>query len=184
MNKILVALIVAVLAAGPAAASEKTDVMGTIQRFIDAFNKGDMKSATALCAEQTSIIDDFAPHEWHGVGACSRWGKGYEAADDVAAIVAAGIIAWNGWQLLRPALDELMDTAPRPAVIEEIRTVAAGVEGVIVAQELDDLDDPGRIHGDRELIERDRVSTRSARKRANDRLPQGVELAVVHYLKP
>jgi len=79
MNKILVALVVAILAAGPTAASEKTDVMGTIQRFVDAFNKGDMKSAAALCADQTSIIDDFAPHEWHGVGACSRWGKGYEA---------------------------------------------------------------------------------------------------------
>src|SRR5438105_188332 len=37
-------------------------------------------------------------------------GKGYEAADDMAALVAAGIIAWNGWQLLRPSLDELMDT--------------------------------------------------------------------------
>ena len=79
MNKILVALVVAILAAGPTAASEKTDVMGTIQRFVDAFNKGDMKSAAALCADQTSIIDDFAPHEWHGVAACSRWGKAYDA---------------------------------------------------------------------------------------------------------
>lgn len=79
MNKILAALIVSILAAGPAAASDQTDVMGTIQRFMAAFNKGDMKSATALCADQTSIIDDVAPHEWHGVGACSRWVKAYDA---------------------------------------------------------------------------------------------------------
>src|SRR5215470_3350582 len=35
-------------------------------------------------------------------------GKGYEAADDWAAIAAAVVIAWNGWRLLRPALNELM----------------------------------------------------------------------------
>lgn len=51
-------------------------------------------------------------------------GKGYEAADDVAAVVAAGIIAWNGWQMLRPALDELMDAAPDSAFVGQI-TVAA-----------------------------------------------------------
>src|SRR3989440_3124114 len=34
-----------------------------------------------------------------GIGISIAWigGKGYEAADDVAAVVAAGIIAWNGW---------------------------------------------------------------------------------------
>ena len=57
-------------------------------------------------------------------------GKDYAAADDVAAVVAAGIIGWNGWRLLRPALDELMDTSPNPAVTAEIRKLAAEVPGV------------------------------------------------------
>ena len=57
-------------------------------------------------------------------------GKGYESADNVAAIVAAGIIAWNGWQLLRPALDELMDASPNTDVIEQIRQIAATISGV------------------------------------------------------
>jgi cation diffusion facilitator family transporter len=57
-------------------------------------------------------------------------GPKYAAADDVAAIVAAGIIAWNGWRLLRPALDELMDTAPHPALQAEIVSLAGGVAGV------------------------------------------------------
>jgi cation diffusion facilitator family transporter len=57
-------------------------------------------------------------------------GKGFEAADDVAAIAAAGVIAWNGWHLLRPALNELMDTAPGPEVIDQIRQVAATIPGV------------------------------------------------------
>ena len=63
MYKILIAFVLATLAAGPAAASEKTDVMAVLQRFIDAFNKGDMKSALATCADVTSVIDDFPPHE-------------------------------------------------------------------------------------------------------------------------
>jgi cation diffusion facilitator family transporter len=57
-------------------------------------------------------------------------GKGYESADNVAAIVAAGIIAWNGWRLLRPALDELMDASPQTEVIEQIRQIAATIPGV------------------------------------------------------
>ena len=57
-------------------------------------------------------------------------GKGYEAADDYAAIVAAIIIAWNGWRLLRPALGELMDTAPAPELVEGIRRIATTIAGV------------------------------------------------------
>ncbi len=57
-------------------------------------------------------------------------GKGFEAADDVAAVVAAGIIAWNGWQMLRPALDELMDTSPDPRFIEQIIAAAKKVTKV------------------------------------------------------
>lgn len=57
-------------------------------------------------------------------------GQDYAAADDWAAIAAACVIAWNGWRLLRPALDELMDTAPNRAICDEIRRLAAGVPGV------------------------------------------------------
>src|SRR5436309_5152262 len=39
-------------------------------------------------------------------------GRGYEGADDVAAIVAAGIIAWNGGALVLAALNEFVDGAP------------------------------------------------------------------------
>jgi cation diffusion facilitator family transporter len=51
-------------------------------------------------------------------------------ADDAAAIVAGGIIAWNGWRLLRPALNELMDAAPGSDLISNIRTAASAVPGV------------------------------------------------------
>ena len=74
-----IALCAAVLAAGPAAASEKTDVMVPVHQFIDGFNKGDTKTAVATCADQTSIIDEFPPYEWHGAGACSKWANDFEA---------------------------------------------------------------------------------------------------------
>jgi cation diffusion facilitator family transporter len=65
-----------------------------------------------------------------GISVALLGGKGYEAADDVAAIVAAGVIAWNGLRLLRPALDELMDTAPNPEVVGQIRRIAEAAPGV------------------------------------------------------
>ena len=51
-------------------------------------------------------------------------GPRWAGADDVAAAVAAGIIAWNGWRLLRPALEELMDTQPSGEVMVRLRNTA------------------------------------------------------------
>jgi ketosteroid isomerase-like protein len=79
MNRIFAALGVALLTAGPAAATEKTDVMAPVHQFVDGFNKGDVKTALAACAEQASIIDEFAPHEWHGAGACANWASDFGA---------------------------------------------------------------------------------------------------------
>ena len=79
MHKMFIALAVAVLTQGGAAASEKTDVLVPVHQFVDGFNKGDTKTALAACADQTSIIDEFPPHEWHGAGACSKWMNDYDA---------------------------------------------------------------------------------------------------------
>lgn len=61
-------------------------------------------------------------------------GKGYEHADNWAALVASCVIAFNGWRLLRPALNELMDRAPDRQLIEQIRVIAKAIPGV------DDID--------------------------------------------
>jgi hypothetical protein len=79
MRKVLFALAVAVLAAGPVVASDKSDVLAPVHQFVDAFNKGDTKTAAAVCSDQTSIIDEFPPHEWHGAGACAKWMSDYDA---------------------------------------------------------------------------------------------------------
>jgi ketosteroid isomerase-like protein len=78
MHKIIIALAVTALVAGPAAASEKSDVMETVHQWVDAFNKRDTQMSLATCADQTSIIDDIPPYEWHGAGACSKWISDWE----------------------------------------------------------------------------------------------------------
>jgi cation diffusion facilitator family transporter len=65
-----------------------------------------------------------------GISVSLIGGKGFEAADDVAAIAAAGVIAWNGWHLLRPALSELMDAAPSREIVDQIRRIAGTTPGV------------------------------------------------------
>jgi hypothetical protein len=79
MRKTLIVLTLAALTQAPAALAQQTDVMAVVHKFVDGFNKGDMKSALTACAEPASIIDEFPPHEWHGVGACARWAADYDA---------------------------------------------------------------------------------------------------------
>ena len=73
MPKVIVALVIAVAVAGPVVASQEAEVMAPIRQFVDAFNKSDIKTAQAACADQTFIIDDFPPHAWRGSGATSKW---------------------------------------------------------------------------------------------------------------
>ncbi len=60
-----------------------------------------------------------------GIGIAIIGGQNYSWADDAAAIFAALIIGWNGWRLLRPAMNELMDSAPGREIIGRIREIAS-----------------------------------------------------------
>jgi cation diffusion facilitator family transporter len=57
-------------------------------------------------------------------------GKGYQTADNWAALAAACVIAWNGLRLLRPALNDLMDRSPDRKIIERMKQIAAAIPGV------------------------------------------------------
>ena len=57
-------------------------------------------------------------------------GKNFISADDFAAVFAALVIGLNGFLLLRPAVSELMDKAPDHKLNEQVRKIAATVEGV------------------------------------------------------
>jgi cation diffusion facilitator family transporter len=65
-----------------------------------------------------------------GISIALIGGPGWQAADDYAAILAGGIIAWNGWRLLRPAMDELMDIAPDPRLCRRVTNIAREVPKV------------------------------------------------------
>jgi ketosteroid isomerase-like protein len=79
MTRIIIACAIAFLSAGTAAASEKTDVMAVVHQMVDGFNKGDVKSSAAACADQAVIVDDTPPHVWQGSGACAAWLEAYQA---------------------------------------------------------------------------------------------------------
>jgi cation diffusion facilitator family transporter len=61
-------------------------------------------------------------------------GRGYESADDWAALVACGIIAWNGTRMLRLSLNEVMDASVRPELVSAVRRMAADVNGVVAIE--------------------------------------------------
>jgi cation diffusion facilitator family transporter len=57
-------------------------------------------------------------------------GKGYETADDWAALFASGFILYNCYLIFRPALGEIMDEHVYDDLLEEIKQVSQTVEGV------------------------------------------------------
>jgi hypothetical protein len=88
ISKVVIAVAIAMVGAGPVVASQEADVMVPVRQFVDGFNKSDVKMAQAACADQTFIIDDFPPHDWHGSKATSKWfhdltalGKKYDMSD-------------------------------------------------------------------------------------------------------
>jgi len=79
MRRLFIAIAFAALLYGTAAAQDKAAVLATVHQFGDAFNKGDTKTAEAACAEETSVIDEFPPYEWHGAQGCAKWMSDYDA---------------------------------------------------------------------------------------------------------
>ena len=65
-----------------------------------------------------------------GISIALLGGPGYEAADDYAALLACGIITFNGIRILGPAINEAMDMAPPPEIERSVRESAALAEGV------------------------------------------------------
>lgn len=62
------------------------------------------------------------------------FGPGYETADDWAALVASGLIVYNSYRLLRPALGEIMDEHRYDDLQEHVHTQALQVPGVLATE--------------------------------------------------
>ena len=65
-----------------------------------------------------------------GISAALIGGKGWESSDRWAALFACGLIAINGYRLLKPAVQEIMDTAPRGPIVGLVQQAAGSVDGV------------------------------------------------------
>lgn len=69
-----------------------------------------------------------------GISIALIGGRGYEGADDWAALVASGLILYNAIDLLRPALGEIMDAAPSNEIVMKVRQLADSVPNVVAIE--------------------------------------------------
>ncbi len=94
--------------------------------------RGVKSGSTAIMTEaghhRADVVTSIAA--FIGISIALIKGKGWEPADDWAALFACALIAYNGIKLLKPGLNEIMDTAPPKSVQDEIRNAAASVPGV------------------------------------------------------
>ncbi len=84
---VLISCLLLLLATVPASfASDKTDVVDTVKRYLDDLDPAKIQDAVALCDSEVSILDEFSPHEWHGPTACADWWKAEEAFNEQSGI--------------------------------------------------------------------------------------------------
>lgn len=90
--------------------------------------------------KSTAVVSDAWHHRsdaitsaavFIGITVALAGGKGFESADDFAALFASVIIAFNAYRIFRPAFDEIMDTAPHESIKKQVMNTALEVKGVI-----------------------------------------------------
>ena len=72
--RLLTAALCLTFASAPLAhAAPVDDAVAVAHQFIDAFDKGDMKTAAATHEADAAILDEVGAHQWHGPGAFMAW---------------------------------------------------------------------------------------------------------------
>ena len=113
-------------------------VLGTIVIIKEYFYRKVSKKGTET--KSTSLKADAWHHRsdaitslmaFIGISIALFMGKGYETADDWAALFASGFIIYNAYLILRPALGEIMDEHMYDDMIAEIRDTTIKVPGVL-----------------------------------------------------
>lgn len=100
-------------------------------RFVS--KKGDETNSSALKADAWHHRSDAITSimAFIGISIALFMGKGYENADDWAALFASGFILFNAYLILRPALGEVMDEHRYEDIENEIREIAQHNSGVV-----------------------------------------------------
>ena len=102
-----------------------------LYRYVIRFGRSVESTAVQTDAwhHRTDAITSIAA--FIGISVALVGGEAWQSADDWAALFACALIGTNGYRLLRPALFEIMDTAPRGKIVDSVRNAAAAVPGVI-----------------------------------------------------
>lgn len=103
----------------------------TLYRFV--FKVGDELTSTAVKGDAWHHRSDAitSAAAFIGISIALIGGKGYESADDWAAMLACAVIVFNGYRIFRAALGEIMDAAVPSPIQMEIRELSASVSGVV-----------------------------------------------------
>ena len=104
---------------------------------------GTATGSTAVTADAVHHVSDaitsaaaFVGISLAVVGSRVWGGRGWEAADDWAALGASLVIGFNGYRMLRAASQDLMDRMPGPEIVGPIRDTALAVDGVNAIEKL------------------------------------------------
>jgi cation diffusion facilitator family transporter len=102
----------------------------TLFRFV--FKVGDELTSTAVKGDAWHHRSDAitSAAAFIGISIALIGGKGYESADDWAALLACAVIL-NGYHIFRAALGEIMDAAVPSPIQKEIRALSSSVPGVV-----------------------------------------------------
>jgi len=108
----------------------------SLYRFV--FSVGSKLTSTAVRSDAWHHRSDAITSAAAAVGiGIALWGgSGYESADDWAALFASCIIAYNGLRLLKPAVDELMDSSPSEELQQQITALAIQCQGVLAVEKV------------------------------------------------
>ena len=78
-------------------ASDKTDVVDAVNRYLANLDTDKIQTAVAMCDPEVSILDEFPPHAWHGPTACADWWKGLLAYNEKSGITDGDATLGKTW---------------------------------------------------------------------------------------
>lgn len=103
-----------------------------------------------------------------GISVAIYMGKGYESADDWAALFASGFIFYNSYLIFRPAFGEIMDEHLYDDLVEEIRVVSHKVEGIVETEKCFIRKAGMKYHVDLHAVVDANISVKQGHKLAHD----------------
>lgn len=113
-------------------------VLGAIIIFKELFyqyvnRKSDETGSSSLKADAWHHRSDAITSlmAFIGISIALYMGKGWESADDWAALLASGFIIYNAYKIFRPALGEMLDEHLYDEQVQKVRQIAEEIEGVL-----------------------------------------------------